>query len=79
MKISGKPLPTSVGVGFVALALVTAILALPDANSSQSPWLYVCIIGGLFVGLPATLGIGVIVENIRTRRQERQRPANTPR
>ena len=65
MRVTGKPVPTSVGVFFIAFALVAAVLVLPGAKGSQSPILYVCIFGGLFVGIPAALGIGVVLENLR--------------
>jgi len=65
MKVTGKRVPTSVGVFFIAFALVAAALLLPGAKSAQSPVLYVCIFGGLFVGIPAVLGIGVVLENRR--------------
>jgi len=56
-------LSSNVGVFFVAIALVDAIFILPGARESQSPILYVCIFGGLFVAIPATLGIAVVTQN----------------
>lgn len=50
MKVTGKSVRTSVGVGFLALALFAAIVFLPDAHESQSPVLYVLLFGALFVG-----------------------------
>ena len=67
MRVTGKPVSTSVGLFFIAFALIAAVLVLPGARSSQSPLLYVCIFGGLFVGVPAALGIGVVLENLRKR------------
>jgi hypothetical protein len=67
MKVTGKPVPTRVGVSFIALALVIGAVALPDAKEAQSPILYVCVLGGLFVGIPAALGIGIVFENCRKR------------
>ena len=67
MRITGKPVPTSVGVFFIAFALVAAVLVWPGAKGSQSPILYACILGGLFVGIPAAVGIGVVLENLRKR------------
>ena len=67
MKVTGKPIPTSVGISFIAFALLAAALVLPGAKGAQSPILYVCIIGGLFIGIPAALGIGVVLENRRKR------------
>lgn len=70
MKVSEKPVRTSVGVFFVAFALVNAILLLPDAHKSQSPVLYLFVLGGLFVGVPAALGIGIIIEKLRVRKRK---------
>jgi hypothetical protein len=55
-------------VFFIAFALIAAVLLLPGAKGSQAPLRYVCILGGLFVGIPAALGIGVVVANLRKRR-----------
>jgi hypothetical protein len=67
MKVTGKHVPNSVGMFFIAFALLAAGLLLPGAKESQSPLLYACFLGGLFVGIPAALGIGVILENLRKR------------
>jgi len=67
MKVTGKPIRTSVGLFFIGIAFVSAISILPGAKSAQSPFLYVCILGGLFVGIPAALGIGIVLENRRKR------------
>jgi hypothetical protein len=67
MRITGKPVPTSVGGFFIAFAIIAALLVFPGAKGSQSPLLYICIFGGLFVGIPAALGIGVVLENLRRR------------
>lgn len=67
MKVTGKPIRTSVGLFFIGIAIVSAISILPGAKSAQSPFLYVCILGGLFVGIPAALGIGIVLENRRKR------------
>jgi hypothetical protein len=67
MKVSGKPFATSVGVFFIAFAVICAVLILSSAKESQSPFLYVCLFGGLFVGVPAILGIAVVRENLRNR------------
>jgi len=66
MKITGKPVPTSVGIFFIAFALLAAAFIFPGAKG-ESPILYIFIFGGLFVGIPAALGIGVVVENRRKR------------
>jgi hypothetical protein len=68
MKVTGKPVRASVGVWFVGFALIMAILLLPGAKNSASPVLYVCIFGGLFVGVPAVLGVGVLYHNLHTGR-----------
>ena len=65
MKVTGKPVPTSVGIFFIGFALLAATFIFPDAKGAQSPILYVCIFSGLFVGILAVLGIGVVVENRR--------------
>lgn len=67
MRVTGKPVRTSVGLFFIAFALINAGVFLPGARGSQSPLLYVFIVGGLFVGVPAALGIGVVLENLRKR------------
>jgi len=67
MKVTGKPVPTSVGFFFIGFAVVAAIAILPGAKGAQSPFLFICIFGGLFVGIPAALGIGVVLENRRKR------------
>jgi hypothetical protein len=67
MKVTEKPIRPSVGVGYVALAVMSAILILPGANGSEAPFLYVCIVGGLFVGIPAVLGIAIVYEHLHRR------------
>jgi len=67
MKVTGKPVPTSVGVFFIGFAFLAAVFVLPGAKEAQSPVLYVCTFAGLFVGIPAALGIGVVLENRRKR------------
>jgi hypothetical protein len=54
-----------VGLFFIGFALLAAALILPGARGAHSPILYVCIFGGLFVGIPAALGIAVVIENRR--------------
>jgi len=66
MKVTGKPVPTSVGIFFIGFALLAAAFIFPGAKGAQSPIL-ISIFGGLFVGIPAALGIGVVVENRRKR------------
>ena len=59
-----------VGVFFVAFAITGAILLLPGATKSSSSVLYVLIFGGLFVEVPATLGIGVILAQLKLRKNQ---------
>jgi len=70
VKVSGKPVATSVGVFFIAFAVICAVLLIPSAKESHSPSLYLYIFGGLFVGVPAILGIAVVRENLRDRRRD---------
>ena len=65
MKVTGKPIPTSVGLFFIGFAVLAAAMILRGAKGAQSPLLYVCIFGGLFIGIPAVLGIAVVLENRR--------------
>ena len=67
MNVTGKPVPTSVGIFFIVFALVAAAVLLQDAKKAQSPLLYILLLGGLFVGVPGALGIGVVLENRRKR------------
>jgi hypothetical protein len=67
MKVTGKPVPTGVGIFFIGFALLAAVFIFPGAKGAQSPILYLCTFGGLFVGIPAALGINVVVENRRKR------------
>jgi hypothetical protein len=69
MQVTGKPVATSVGVFFIAFALLCALLLMPGAKESQSPLLYVCTLGGLFVGVPAILGIAVVRENLHKKKR----------
>ena len=68
MRVSGKPIPTSVGVFFMAFAVILAALLVPGAKESRSPFLYLCTFGGLFVGVPAILGIAVVRVNLRNKK-----------
>jgi hypothetical protein len=52
MKVTGKSVRSSVGLFFIGLAVVAAISILPGAKGAQSPFVYVCILGGLLVGIP---------------------------
>jgi hypothetical protein len=64
MQVTGKPVRTSIGVCFIAFAVLCAVLLMPGAKKSESPLLYVCIFGGLFVGVPGILGIAMVHENL---------------
>ncbi len=64
MKVAGKSVSSGVGVFFIAFALVVAVVFMPGAKESASPLLYICVLGGLFVGIPAVLGIAVLYENL---------------
>jgi hypothetical protein len=61
----------SLGVFFVGLAIVTAIFLLPGAKHSASAVLYVLVLGGLFVGVPAALGIFIIIHQLQLRNDRR--------
>jgi hypothetical protein len=41
MKVTGKHVPTSVGVFFIIFALIAAVIVSAGAKESQSPLLYV--------------------------------------
>jgi hypothetical protein len=72
MKVTGgKPFPLSLGGCFIALAVIGAVFILPGAKESHAPLLYVCIFGGLGVGIPAILGIAIVRENLRNRNHVR--------
>jgi hypothetical protein len=65
VKLGGKPVATGVGVFFIAFGVLCAVLLIQGARESHSPFLYVCIFGSLFLGVPAILGIAVVHENLR--------------
>ena len=56
------------GVFFIAYAFVTAIVFMPDARKAHSPILYIVVIGGIFVGIPAAIGIGIVSGYLRRRK-----------
>ena len=62
-----------VGVVCVAFAITAAILLLPGATKSSSAVLSILIFGGLFVGVPATLGLGVILAQLKLRKNQHGR------
>ena len=67
MKVTGKPIRPSVGAFFIGFALINAILILRGMKGAESPIFYICIFGGLFVGIPAVLGIAIVHEHLHTR------------
>lgn len=68
MKVTGNPIRTSVGIFCIVFAVVAAAVVLPGAKEAQSPLLYILLFGGLSVGIPGALGIGVVLENRRKRK-----------
>ena len=62
-----------VGVGLVAFAITSAIFLLPGATKSSSTILYIIIFGGLFVGVPATFGLGIILTQLNLRKSRLRR------
>jgi hypothetical protein len=71
MKVAadGKRFGLDVGIWFVGFGLLGAVLVLPGAKAAASPALFVIIFGGLFIGVPIALGVGVISEHLRDRRK----------
>jgi hypothetical protein len=61
----------SLGVFFVGLAALTAVLVFPGAKESASAVLYILIFGGLSVGVPGALGVGIIIQQLRFRKSQR--------
>jgi hypothetical protein len=47
------------GVFFIAFAAMVAFATLPSANEARSPILYVVIVGGVGVAIPAAIGISL--------------------
>jgi hypothetical protein len=48
------------GIFFAAFAILMGFLLLPGAKEARSPFLYVIIFGGIFVAMPAVIGIALI-------------------
>jgi hypothetical protein len=67
----------SVGLSAIGVAVLTAIVMFLGAKESASPILYIIILGGLFVGVPGALGIGVVYEHLRRRAKHVQRKSGT--
>ncbi len=63
----------SLGVFFVGFAALTAVFVLPGAKESASAVLYILIFGGLYVGVPAALGIGIIIQQLQFGKSQRTR------
>jgi hypothetical protein len=55
---------------FIAFAIICAIVQLPLASKSSSAILFILILGGLFAGVPATLGLGVILAQLKHRKNQ---------
>jgi len=58
---------------FVAFAITGAIPLMPGAAKSSSAVLYILIFGGLFVGVPATLDLAVILAQLKLRTNQHGR------
>jgi hypothetical protein len=71
MKVTGKPVKPSVGMCFIGFAVINAILILRGMKGAASPILYICIFGGLFVGIPAVLGTAIVHEHLHDRTRNR--------
>jgi len=73
MKVTGgKPFRMDLGIWFLAIAALCAVFVLPGARNARSPILFLFIFGGLSVGIPATLGVAIIRENIRSRHRNKK-------
>ena len=70
----GKRFSMSLGIWSIVFAVVSAIFVLPGASEAQSPFLYVCIFGGLAIGIPGALGIAIVRENLRHEKGNGSRP-----
>jgi hypothetical protein len=53
--------------------MVSAALILPGVKQSQSPLLYVLLLGGLCVGVPLAMAIGVLTGHIPVRGERKDR------
>jgi hypothetical protein len=60
------------GFGMTGVSLLSEIFILPGAVDSQSPLLYVVILGGFFA-IPGILGVALIVEQWRLRKHQHRR------
>ena len=67
----------SVGLSFIGIAVLTGVLGFPGAKESALPIFYIVILGGLFVGVPGALGIGIVYEHLRRRSKRGQRKSGT--
>ena len=57
--------PKTLGYFFISFAILMGLVILPGAKDSASPVLYVFIFGGLFVGVFATLGVGLLTGRVK--------------
>jgi hypothetical protein len=73
-RIPKRPPTVATGLVFLAIAVAAAIGLLPSAKISQSPVLYFCIVGALFVGIPAVLGIDTLIQAFKHRRKDSSSP-----
>jgi len=67
MKVTGKPVTVGLGMWLIVFAVISAAAILSGAKDAESPLLFVGIFGGLFVLIPAVLGIGIVYEHLRNR------------
>jgi hypothetical protein len=72
MKLFEKPANVQVGVFFIGFAALAGIFVLPGAGETTAPILYICVFGGLFVGIPAVLGGAIIAEHLNIRPKTRR-------
>ena len=70
---SGRRFGLDLGLFAIGLSLLTAGMVLPGAKDAASPTLYLICFGGLFVGIPAALGVGIVFEYLRDRNKTRRR------
>jgi hypothetical protein len=72
MKLFEKPVNIQVGVFFIGFAALAGVFVLPGARETTAPIFYICVFGGLFVGIPAVLGVAIITEHLRNRPENKR-------